>query len=255
MEEFQRRDLSKYDFVCLLIDGKYLAKEQMIIAIGITIKGEKIPLDFIQSTTENSLAVKGLLQRLIERNFGFQEGLLVVCDGSKGIIKAVKEVFGEYVLIQRCQWHKRENVVSYLNDEMKERYRRKIQLAYYEPDYKEAKGKLLEIIDELKEINLSASRSLEEGLEETLTLHRLGMVEKLGNSLSTTNIIENVNSGISRILRNVKFWRNSSMRSRWIAIALVELEGRMKRIKNYRKLPKLREAIKKELKINETMVA
>ena len=137
---------------------------------------------------------------------------------------------------------------------MKERYRRKIQLAYYEPDYKEAKSKLLDIIEELKEIDLSASRSLEEGLEETLTLHRLGMVDKLGDSLTTTNIIiENVNSGISRILRNVKFWRNSSMRSRWIAIALMDLEARMKRIRNYRKLPELRETIKKELKLNETM--
>jgi len=254
LDEFQRRDLSSYDFVSLMIDGKYLAKEQMIIAIGITIEGEKIPLDFIQSTTENSLAVKGLLQRLIERNFGFQEGILVVCDGSKGIIKAVKEVFGKYVLLQRRQWHKRENVVSCLNNEIKERYRRKIQLAYYEPDYKEAKSKLLDIIEELKEIDLSASRSLEEGLEETLTLHRLGMVDKLGDSLTTTNIIiENVNSGISRILRNVKFWRNSSMRSRWIAIALMDLEARMKRIRNYRKLPELRETIKKELKLNETM--
>ena len=112
---------------------------------------------------------------------------------------------------------------------------------------------MLDIIEEIKEINLSASRSLEEGLEETLTLHRLGMVEKLGNSLTTTNIIENVNSGISRILRNVKFWRNSSMRSRWIAIALMDLEPRMKRIRNYIKLPELREAIKKELKLNETM--
>lgn len=255
LEEFQKRDLSKYDFVSIMIDGKYLAKEQMIIAVGITVKGEKIPLEFIQSTTENSLAVKGLLQRLIERNLRFEEGLLVVCDGSKGIIKAVKEVFGEYVLIQRCQWHKRENVVSYLNEEIKERYRRKIQLAYYEPDYKEAKGKLLEIIEELKDINLSASRSLEEGLEETLTLHRLGLVEELGKSLTTTNIIENVNSGISRILRNVKFWRNSSMRARWIAIALVDLEQRMKRIKSYRKLPKLREAIKKELRLKEILVA
>jgi transposase-like protein len=95
---------------------------------------------------------------------------------------------------------------------MKERYRGKIQLAYYEPDYKETKGKLLEIIEGLKDINLSASRSIEEGLEETLTLHRLGLVEDLGKSLTTTNIIKNMNSGISRILRNIKFWRNSSIR-------------------------------------------
>nr|WP_264358324.1 transposase [Melioribacter roseus] len=112
LEAYEKRDLSNYDFTALLIDGKYLSREQIVIAMGITIAGDKLLLGFIQSTTENSRAVKGLLKDLLDRNFKFEEGLLCVLDGSKGLSKAVKETFGKYCLIQRCNWHKRENVVS-----------------------------------------------------------------------------------------------------------------------------------------------
>lgn len=114
LEEFEKRDLGEYDFVALIIDGKYLSRDNIVIALGITITGVKIPLGFIQTSTENSEAVKGLLKNLIERNLHFEEGLLTVIDRSKGLRKAVEETFGKLSIIQRCQWHKRENVVSYL---------------------------------------------------------------------------------------------------------------------------------------------
>jgi transposase-like protein len=255
LEEFEKRDLGLYDFIALVIDGKYLSKENTVIALGITISGEKIPLGFIQTTTENSKAVKGLLKDLLKRNFKYTEGILALVDGSKGLRKAVDETFGKYALVQRCQWHKRENVLSYLNQEHQEQYRGKLQRAYSEPDYQTAKSKLKEIMIELMKINRSAARSVEEGLEETLTLHRLGLVEQLGRSFTTTNLIENLNSQLKKYIGRVKRWMNSDMRSRWMAVALLQIERRMRKVNNYEKLHLLRTALKTELKIKQKKAA
>jgi len=255
LEEFEKRDLGFYDFIALVIDGKYLSKENTVIALGITISGEKIPLGFIQTTTENSNAVKGLLTDLLKRNFKYTQGILTLLDGSKGLRKAVDETFGKYALVQRCQWHKRENVLSYLSQEHQDQYRGKLQRSYSEPDYETAKSKLKEIITELMKINRSAARSLEEGLEETLTIHRLGLVEQLGVSFTTTNLIENLNSQLKKYIGRVKNWMNSDMRSRWMATALLQIEKRMRKVNNYEKLHLLRTALKTELKIKQQKVA
>jgi transposase-like protein len=251
LEEFENRDLSGNDFVSIFIDGKYLAKEQIIIVLGITMQGEKIPIGFIQSATENSQSIKELLNNLVERGLRYEAGLLCIIDGSKGLYKAIKEVFGSYALIQRCQWHKRENVLSYLNKNKQEHYRKLINKAYKTEDYNQARQLLLEIIKDLKSENLSASRSLEEGLEETLTLHRLGLKENFGRSFSTTNCIENLNSQIDKYLRKVKYWKTSTQRYRWVACALLEIEQRMRKVHNYRKLNIMRDKIQQELGIKQ----
>lgn len=224
LSEFEERDLGEYDFIGLAIDGKYLRKHQIVIALGITTGGIKIPLGFIETTTENHLSVKGLLSDIIKRNFHFTEGILVLIDGATGLKKAVKETFGKYALIQRCTWHKRENVVSYLPKEQQEHYRGKLQRAYLEPNHEIAKQKLYEVRIELEKINRSAANSLDEGLNETLTLHRLGLVEQLGKSLLTTNIIENLNSQLGGYVRKVKNWSSSKMRARWMAASLMQIE-------------------------------
>ncbi len=255
LKEFEKRDLGRYDFVGLLIDGKYLVKEQIVICLGITMSGEKLLLGFIETTTENSKSVKELLKNLLERNFRFEEGLFCLLDGSKGLRKAVKETFGNYCLVQRCQWHKRENVVSYLSEKDTPVFRVKLQSAYSEPDYEKAKTKLIEIRNELVKINRSAANSLTEGLEETLTLHRLGLAAELGRSLTTTNSIENVNSKLASYLRKIKHWKSPDMLARWIAMGLLETESRMRKINNHKKLYLLRDALKTELKLEKSMVA
>jgi transposase-like protein len=255
LEAFENRDLSEYDFVSLFIDGKYLAKEQIIIVLGVTIKGDKIPIGFVQSNSEHSNVIKELLSSLIERGLRYEEGLLCVIDGSKGINKAIKEVFGNYVLIHRCHWHKRENVLKYLNENKQDHYRRRINKAYGTDDYAEARKLIKEIISELKVENLSASRSMEEGLEETLTLHRLGLIVDFGRSFATTNCIENLNSQIEKYLRKVKHWKTSSQKYRWVASALLDIETRMRKVNNYSKLSEMRSKIKQELKIEIKEVA
>jgi len=247
LEAFEQRSLAEEDFVALWIDGKYLASIQMVICLGLTIDGRKLPLGFVETTTENGEAIKGLFQNLISRGFCFDEGLLCVIDGAKGLFKAVQEVFGEYAQVQRCQWHKRENVVSYLPQKDQSTYRRRLQQAYQKSSYEEAKRGLMEIHAELERVNRSAANSLIEGMEETLTLHRLGLFEELGKSLKTTNCIENLNSQLGKYIGRVKRWMDSDQRQRWVAMAMLEIEAKMRRIDHPEHLALLREALQQSI--------
>jgi len=154
--------------------------------------------------------------------------------------------------VQRCQWHKRENVVSYLPKADQKSWRHRLQRAYEEPSYERAKERLMELKAELHQINRRAARSLQEGLEETLTLHRLGLFVELGHSLKTTNCIENLNVQVEHYLGKVRRWHHSPQRCRWIEIrqdplALLEAETRMRRLTGYRHLPKLKQALKEAI--------
>jgi len=130
LKQFNARRLEKYDIVAIIIDGKTFAKEQMVIAVGITITGRKVFLGFVQTATENSSVCKKFLQSLIDSGLLYKQGLLFIIDGSKGIRKAITNIFGIYTFIQRCQWHKRENVLSYLQKSQKSSMRKKLQHAY-----------------------------------------------------------------------------------------------------------------------------
>jgi transposase-like protein len=247
LDAFTKRNLDQYDFIALFIDGKYLAKEQIIIVLGVTLKGEKIPLGFIQTNSENSGCIKELLSGLVDRGLRYKEGILCIIDGSKGIRKAISEVFGKYALVQRCQWHKRENVLNYLKDSSKEHYRKRINKAYHADTYQEAKKMLLAIVADLEIENSDAAGSLKEGLEETLTLHKLDLIEEFGISFTTTNCIENVNSLMNKHVGKVKYWQNSDQRHRWVACALLEIEQRLRKVDNYKKLHLLKKKIMVEL--------
>ena len=245
LKELLERDLSGYDFVVVVVDGKVFAEDEMVIALGVTAQGEKVILGFVQTASENEKSCSEFLQGLIERGLRYDEGLLAVVDGSKGLKKALERVFAGKALIQRCQWHKRENVVSYLPEKEREAVRRKLQSAYEKPTYEEAKASLLKIKGELKTINLSAVASLEEGLEETLTLHKLGLSQELGRSLKTTNLIECVNARLGERTDKVDYWRSSDQKQRWVASSLLEIEKGLRRLMGYRHLPRLKEALKK----------
>jgi len=251
LEAFEKRKFEDQDFVAVFIDGKHLAKEQMIIALGVTIKGDKIPLGVIQSTTENATAIKGLLTDLINRGLNHEDGLLFIIDGAKGMRKAIDDVFGHKAVIQRCQWHKRENVVSYLNEKDQITYRRKLQKAYSEDDYNKAKQGLNAIKAELGQINRQAANSLREGMEETLTIQRLGLHEYLSKSFTTTNCIESVNSQLVKYIRKVKRWMNSDQRHRWVVCGLLEIEIRLRKVNNFQYLNELKEKLKNYVKITE----
>lgn len=247
LEEFQNRSLDSYNFVALMVDGKHMREAQVVIALGITEEGRKMPLGFVQTTTENHKAIKGLFNNLIDRGFKYEDGLLAVIDGAKGLFKAVEETFGDKVFVQRCTWHKRENVLSYLSEKNAEKYKHRLQSAYAEETEEAAREKLEKVGQELEKINLSAYKSLQEGLEETLTLHKLSAPMSLRKSLLTTNPIESLNSQVGRYLRKVTRWHNSDQLHRWVACALLEAEGRMKKISGFKEIPVLKEKIRNKL--------
>lgn len=169
LAELQERDLSSYDLVGLFLDGKTFGDDEMVIALGVTISGEKVMLGFVQTATENEAVCTSFLRGLVERGLRFDQGLLVVLDGAKGLRKAVDKVFGKKAAVQRCHWHKRENVLGYLAEGLKSVIKRKLSAAYEKPTYTAAKTALTRIRSELVEVNASAAASLDEGLEETLT--------------------------------------------------------------------------------------
>jgi transposase-like protein len=209
--------------------------------------GEKVLLGFVQTATENRKVCTAFLRELVERGLRFELGLLVVTDGAKGLHAAVREVFGAAAILQRCQWHKRENVLEYLSQRHRPTFRRKLQAAYEAPTYEKAKRALGKIRAELVLLNASAASSLDEGLEETLTLHRLGIFEALGTSLKTTNALESIHARVESRTAKVDHWKNSEQKQRWLATALLDLEPRLRRIRNYRALPQLREALRRQL--------
>lgn len=246
LEEFINRDLSGYNLIGMFIDGKYLAREQIVIALGVTEEGDKVPLGFVQTTTENARSIKGLLENLLERGLKSEEGLLFVIDGSKGIRKAIEETFGDKAVVKRCAWHKRENMLSYLPEIRKQEFKKKFDQAYAMGDYEASQNAFIDLSNELSKLNITASRSILEGLDELLTLHRLELKEEFGQSFSTTNAIENLNSQLGKYIGKVKNWQNSDQRYRWVASALIEIEQKMKKVNNYKRLYILKERIKFE---------
>lgn len=240
------RRLDAYDFVALLLDGKTFAADAMVIALGITLTGEKVLLGFVQTGTENERVCAAFLRGLLERGLRAEQGLLCIIDGAKGLRKALQAVFGGQALVQRCQWHKRENVVGYLPTAQQAAWRRKLQAAYEQPRYPEAKAALHRLRQELRLVNASAVTSLDEGLEETLTLHRLGLFEALGRSLKTTNCLESIMAQVGQRTNKIDHWRTSDQKQRWVATALLDIEPRLRRIKGYRHLPLLRAALQRE---------
>jgi len=251
LKAFQERDLSQYDVVVLFLDGKTFAEDGMVIALGVTMKGEKVFLGFVQAETENTVVITSFLRGLKDRGLDLSDGALVVLDGAKGLRSGVLAVFKNQVLIQRCQWHKRENVIAHLPKAEQKSWRGRLQRAYQRPTYKEASKALKELRTELDEVNQSAVASLDEGFEETLTLHRLGVFPLVGRSLKTTNVLESVNAQAEQRCGRVDHWKNSSQKHRWLAAALFDIEPRLRRLLGYRHLPKLREAIQKELGISQ----
>ena len=247
LKGLQERDLSQLDIIAVFLDGKTFADMTMVVAVGITLTGEKHVLGFVETGTENEAVLTPFLQELEERGLNSSQGLLVIIDGGKGLRAAVRQAFGASALVQRCQWHKRENVVKHLPKGNQAPWRRRLQRAYQRPTYTEARAALKRLQTELENCNQSAARSLAEGLEETLTLHRLGVFALIGLSFKTTNCLESINALVEERCAKVDRWTNSHQRQRWLATALLDIEPRLRKVKGYRHLPKLREALQREL--------
>jgi len=239
VKELMERPLGELRLCAVLIDGTPFRDRQMIVALGIGCNGSKTVLGFREGATENAAVVNALLSDLLERGLDFSTPRLYILDGGKALHTAVRRHAGEAAFIQRCQVHKRRNVVDHLPEEHKAEVKRKLQNAYAMADYGEARRALERLHRELMDVNPSAARSLEEGLEETLTVHKLRIPEQLRRTLCCTNVIESAFSIVETVCRNVKRWQAGDHIERWVGSGLLVAERQFRRVIGHRQIPLL----------------
>ena len=239
LRELCERRLERLNLVALLIDGIAFAGQTLIVALGVEENGSKHVLGLWQGATENATVCTALLADIVARGLDPERRYLFVLDGAKALRAAVDKVFGNRAEVQRCQLHKRRNVKDHLPEGCRADYDRQLRNAYAMTRYADAKAALEKIFRQLERINPSAARSLEEGMEETLTLHRLGVGTLLRRSLATTNIIESCLSTVRHVARNVKRWQGGDHLARWTAAGLLEAEKKFRKVKGYRELKEL----------------
>ena len=238
MDAFFSRPITK-QYPVLMMDGMELGKMTIVAAMGIDTDGKKQILGLREGGTENSEVVKDLLADLISRGLDQEEARLYVLDGGKALHSAVKATFGGRCKIQRCQVHKKRNVLSYLPESERENVSIAMTKAYREFDYQQAKAGLEDLAKQLEYRYPSAASSLREGLEETLTVHRLKVPGLLRQTLSSTNAMESANSSCARTLRRVSCFKNGSMTLRHAAAGFLEAERSFRRVRGYKQIPVL----------------
>jgi putative transposase len=237
LKELMERPLGELRLCAVLIDGTPFRDRQMIVALGIGCDGRKTVLGLREGASENATVVSELLEDLSRRGLDFSVPRLYVLDGGKALAAAVRRHAGQAALIQRCQVHKRRNVIDHLPEEHKKAVKKKLQNAYTMAEYADAKRALERLHGELLELNPSAARSLEEGLEETLTVHRLRVPPKLRRTLASTNVIESAFSIVETVCRNVKRWRPGDQIERWVGSGLLVAERQFRKVQGYREIP------------------
>jgi transposase-like protein len=239
LQDLMERRWDKLRLCALLIDATPFEGQQMVVALGIGQDGRKTILGIRQGATENATVVGELLGDLMNRGLDFSEPRLYVLDGGKALHAAVKKYAGESAPIQRCQVHKRRNVLDHLTDEQKPAVAKKLNAGYALEDYAAAKQALNGLHRELMDLNPSAARSLGEGLEETLTVHRLHVPLQLRLTLASTNVIESAFSIVERVCLNVKRWHAGDQRERWVGSGLLVAEKQFRRVKGHKQIPLL----------------
>lgn len=244
LETWRATALDTVDLVALLIDGVVFADHCVVVALGIDGTGCKHPLGLWSGSTENAGVCQALLANLQARGLPTDRSLLVILDGSKALRKAVREVFGPAAWIQRCQVHKVRNVLAHLPKVQHARVRATLQRAYQSGEVTHARRILTQLMHQLEPRYPSAAASVEEGLDETLTVLALPVLDRLRRSLATTNAIENVISHLRYVHHNVKRWRHGRMVLRWAAAGFAEAAKGFRRIKGCSDLPRVVAALR-----------
>jgi transposase-like protein len=249
LAELLAADLSGLDLVALMIDGVHFAESCCIVALGIGIDGVKHPLALVEGSTENATLVTELLVDLRERSLDVTRPMLVGIDGSKALRKAVIDVL-DHPVIQRCQLHKVRNVKDHLPQRLRSSVGRRMTDAYHADSALEAEAALLALAKELDRAHPGAAASLREGLDQTLTVLRLGVPPTLARTLRSTNCIESMISVCREHADNVKRWRDGQMALRWCAAGMVEAGKQFRRVNGHLHLPALRTALERHITEN-----
>jgi transposase-like protein len=244
LESWQARPLDDLALAVLLLDGVHVGEHCLIVALGVTEDGTKHALGLWDGSTENSTVCQSLLATLQSRGLRTDRSLLVILDGSKALHKAVRMMFGEAALVQRCQIHKLRNVLDHLPERQRPWVKAILQRAYRQDDVATAKRLLQDLARRLDGEYPSAAESVREGLEETLTIIGLHLSPALRRALSTTNAAESLISRTRHVKRNVKRWRGGQMVLRWAAAGILEAAKGFRRLKGHKEMPTLVAALR-----------
>ncbi|HET7475144.1 MAG TPA: IS256 family transposase [Dermatophilaceae bacterium] len=243
LAELLARDLTEEKLKVLMLDGEHMAGRCVIVALGITADGRKLPVGLWDGATENKTVVRAMLADLVSRGLSAEDGLLVVIDGAKALSAAVNEVFGAQVAVQRCTLHKRRNVADHLPDKEKAWVDAKLVNAFNHPDPDLGLRNAKHLAGLLDKAHPGAANSLREGLEEMFTVARLGIDGRLAKTLVTSNPVESMISIARTTNRNVTRWRDGHMVLRWTAAGMLNAERSFRRIKGYKQMPQLLAAL------------
>jgi transposase-like protein len=244
LRDYLARSLADVKLLVLMLDGIEVAGNTVVVALGITEDGTKTTLGLWQGSTENAALCTSLLQDLISRGLKIDGKILCVIDGGKGLRKAIDDVLGDLAVVQRCQLHKRRNLKAHLPEGRQRYVDRALRDAYRSGRADTARKRLRHLVSWLDSNgHEDAANSLREGMEETLTVLKLGLSETLQRSLASTNSIESTLGTVRRVSRNVKCWKAGMVR-RWVAMGLLTAQKRFRRIKGHRDLPRLIAALR-----------
>ncbi len=245
--ELMARRLDDVRLAVLMLNGIDLKGRTNIVALGITSDGVKIPLGLWEGSTENATVATALLADLVERGLDTTQGVLCVLDGSKALRKAVRDVLGAGVPVQRCIRHKERNVLDHLPERERTGVRRRLRQAWEDTDHDRALDRLEQLAAELERSHPGAAASLREGMAETLSLTRLGITGPLARTLVSTNLIESMIACVQRTSRDAKGWQSGEMALRWTAAGMLEVERQFRRIIGYQQLATLALVIERDL--------
>ena len=244
MAEWMASDLSQLDLVVIQIDGLHIDNDLILVAaLGIDGHGNKHPLGLVEGATENAAVVQALIDNLIERGLDPKVCRLFIVDGAKALTKAIRSTFGRHTPIQRCQIHKARNVIERLPKPLHASVRKALRQAWELDDADKAERLLRNLARRLEQEAPGVAASILEGLDEMLTVNRLGLSTQLRRSLACTNSIENMMGTVRRVCRNVKRWRDAAMALRWTAAGMMEAAKGFRRLKAHKQLPILKAAL------------
>ena len=239
------RRLDDVRLAVMMIDGLELQGRTNVVALGITTEGVKIPLGLWEGSTENATVATALLSDLVERGLDPEQGILFVIDGAKALRRAIRNVFDD-TPVQRCLRHKERNVTEHLPERERPAVKQRLRKAWALEDHARALDQLRRLAGELDRNYPGAAGSLREGMEETLTLTRLGVTGSLRRTLESTNPCESMIEIVRRTQRNVKRWSSGEMALRWTAAGMLEAERQFRKIIGYRDLATLVVAIERD---------
>lgn len=251
LAELFGRDLSTLDLLAVFIDGVHVGDHLIVVALGVDLQGVKHPLGLWEGSTENKAVCSSLISNLTDRGLPEDRALLFVIDGGKAIRSAIEAVWGKLAVVRRCRQHKERNVTDHLPKAERTLVARKLRAAWANPDAGATERELRSLAKRLELAHPGAAASLREGLDETLTVTRLGLPGSLTRTFKSTNPIESMISIARDATRNVKRWRSGEMATRWIAAGMLEAEKQFRKVNGHRDMHVLARALERHTEMVE----